>query len=277
MKTCFNTITAGRDKPLEEIIRQSAQVGFDGLEIDQNHIADCLKRMPISELRSRLEEAGLQAVSIMAFNLAPFDDPAPGIAKIKEGVEYAHHLGAPLLLVFCAADIPKGMSSGEAVERAAGRAAAYAEITNPLEIGLEPIGRTTLMGGPAAALNIAARSRKPNVGIVMDTFHFYRSQVPDEEVRAIPREKLLLVHINDAEDLPVEQLRDAHRLHVGQGVLPLLVTLETLNAIGYHGFLSIEIFREEYWRKPVEQVVREAKSSLDSVLRKAGIILNSAR
>lgn len=70
MKTCFNTITAGRDKPLEEIIWRSGQVGFDGLEIDQNHIADCLKRVTINELRGRLEEAGLQAPSIMAFNLA---------------------------------------------------------------------------------------------------------------------------------------------------------------------------------------------------------------
>jgi 2-keto-myo-inositol isomerase len=169
------------------------------------------------------------------------------------------------------------MSSDEALERAAERAADYAEVAYPIAVGLEPIGRTTLMGGPAAALDIAARSHKSNVGMVMDTFHFYRSQVPEQEVRAIPPEKLLLVHINDAEDLPVEQLRDVHRLHVGQGVLPLLGTLETLNGIGYNGFLSVEIFREEYWRQPVEQVVREAKSSLDSVLSKAGIISGSDR
>lgn len=277
MKTCFNTITAGRDKPLEEIIMRSGQVGFYGLEIDRSHIADCLKRVPMNELRSRLEEAGLQVASIMAFNLAPFDDPGPGIAKIKEGAEYAHDLGAPLLLVYCAADIPKGMSFDEAHERAAERAADYAEVANPLAIGLEPIGRTTLMGGPAAALDIAARSRKSNVGIVMDTFHFYRSQVPEEEVRAIPPEKLLLVHINDAEDLPVEQLRDANRLHLGRGVLPLLGTLKTLNGIGYNGFLSIEIFRVEYWRQPLEQVVCEAKSSLDSLLSESGIILGLDR
>ncbi len=277
MKTCFNTITAGRDKPLEEIIRRSGQVGFDALEIDRNHIADCLKRVPINELRSRLEEAGLEAASIMAFNLAPFDDPGPGIARIEEGAQYANDLGAPLLLVFCAADIPKGMSSDEAHERAAERAANYAEVAYPIAIGLEPIGRTTLMGGPAAAVDIAARSLKSNVGIVMDTFHFYRSQVPEEEVRTIPPAKLLLVHINDAEDLPIEELRDAHRLHVGRGVLPLLGTLETLKGIGYNGFLSIEIFRAEYWRQPLEQVVREAKSSLDSVLSKAGIALGLDR
>ena len=66
-------------------------------------------------------------------------------------------------------------------------------------------------------------------------------------------------------------MRDAHRLHVGRGVLSVVETLKTLKGIGYDGFLSIEIFREEYWRQPLEQVVREAKSSLDSALMKAGI------
>jgi len=271
MKTCFNTITAGRNKPLEEIITRCGQAGFAGIEIDLNHIADCLKRISIAELRDLLARGGLQTASIMAFNLAPFEAAAPDIARIKEGAGYALELGAPLLLVFCAADIPKAMSSDQALERAAERTAGYAEVASPVAIGLEPIGRTTLMGGPAAALDIAARSGKRNVGIVMDTFHFYRSQVREEEVRAIPREKLLIVHVNDSEDLPIEQLRDAHRLHLGRGVLPLVGTLQTLKGIGYDGFLSVEIFREEYWRQPVEQVVREAKSSLDSVLRKAGV------
>jgi len=271
MKTCFNTITAGRNKPLEEIITRCGQAGFDGIEIDLNHITDCLKRISIDELRGHLARAGLQTTSIMAFNLAPFDDAGPGVAKIKEGSGYALELAAELLLVFCAADIPKEMSRDEALNRAAERTAGYAEVANPVAIGLEPIGRTTLMGGPAAALDIAARSGRANVGIVMDTFHFYRSQVQEEEVRAIPPEKLLIVHVNDSEDLPIEQLGDGHRLHIGRGVLPLVKTFKTLQGIGYDGFLSIEIFREEYWRQPVEQVVWEAKRSLDAALRKAGI------
>ena len=273
MKSCFNTITAGRHRPLEEIIRCSGEAGFAALEIDQIHIAECLTRIPLNELKKRIADAGLEVTSIMAFNLAPFDEAGPWISKIREGTEFARALGAPILLVFCATNIPNGMSTNEAINRAAQRTAEYAEMANPIAIGLEPIGRTTLMGGPTAALETAARSGKANVGIVMDTFHFYLSQIPDGEVRAIPREKLLLVHVNDAEDLPIEKLRDAHRLHVGRGVLPLLQTFQALNQIGYNGPLSIEIFREEYWNQPVEQVVLEAKQSLDSTLTKAGIPL----
>jgi len=271
MKSCFNTITAGRHRPLEEIIRWCGQAGFAALEIDQNHIAECLKRIPMNELKKRITDAGLEVASIMAFNLAPLDETGPGISKIREGAGFARELGAPILLVFCATNIPNEMSTDEALNRAAQRTAEYAEMAKPIAIGLEPIGRTTLMGGPTAALETAARSGKANVGIVMDTFHFYLSQIPDAEIRAIPREKLLLVHVNDAEDLPIEKLRDAHRMHVGHGVLPLAQTFQTLNQMGYNGSLSIEIFREEYWNQPVEQVVLEAKQSLDSTLAKAGI------
>ncbi len=271
MKSCFNTITAGRHRRLEEIIRWSGQVGFAALEIDQNHITDFLTRFSMDDLKSQIADAGLETASIMAFNLAPLDDAGPGIAKIKEGTEFARELGAPILLVYCATNIPKEMPVDEARNRAAERTAEYAKIANPIEIGLEPIGRTTLMGGPAAALESAARSRQANVGIVMDTFHFHLSQIPDAEVRAIPREKLLLVHVNDAENIPVKKLCDGHRLHVGLGVLPLVETFRTLKEIGYEGFLSIELFREEYWNQPVKQVVVEAKRSLDAVLAKAGL------
>lgn len=271
MKACFNTITAGRHRPIEEIIRWSGRAGFAALEIDHVHIVDALSRMQLNELKKRIADAGLDVASIMAFNLAPLDDPEPGIARIEEATRHAHGLGAPLLLVYCATNIPIEMSPEETLNRAAERAAEYAEIAAPIGIGLEPIGRTTLMGSPGAALKIAEKSGKSNVGIVIDTFHFHLSQIPESELRSIPRDKLLLVHVNDAEDLPLEELGDEHRLHTGRGVLPLVLLLQTLKEIGYDHYLSVEIFREEYWRQPVQQVVREAKHSLDAVLSEASL------
>ena len=99
------------------------------------------------------------------------------------------------------------MAKEAALDAAAARAARYAEAAAPMKIALEPIGRTALMGGPTAALDIARRSGQPNVGIMMDTFHYYLSQVPDADIRAIPRETLLIVHVNDSEDRPIPELQ----------------------------------------------------------------------
>ena len=139
-----------------------------------------------------------------------------------------------------------------------------------MKIALEPIGRSELMGGPTSALKIAELSGSPTVGIMMDTFHYYLSQVPDAEILAIPREKLFIVHVNDSEDRPIAELKDAHRVHVGDGILPLKHDLELIKRVGYDSYLSIEIFNEGYWKQPVDKVVADAKASLDRWLGQKG-------
>ena len=105
---------------------------------------------------------------------------------------------------------------------------------------------------------------------MMDTFHYWKSGVPDADILAIPKDKLLIVHVNDCEDLPPANAKDSHRMHVGHGILPLAHDLELIRQIGYDGYLSVEIFREEYWRQPVEKVVADAKASLVDWLAERG-------
>jgi 2-keto-myo-inositol isomerase len=112
---------------------------------------------------------------------------------------------------------------------------------------------------------------------MMDTCHYYVSEVPPERVRAIPREKLLLVHINDAEDRPVTELQEHHRLMPGLGVLPLREDLQALQDIGYDGYLSLEIFRPEYWAQPIAITVRQAHAALVGVMNDAGVGAGATR
>lgn len=264
MKPCFNTITAGREKPLEEIIAACGAARFSGIEIDLNHLDAAAKRTSWNQIKQQLEDSHLQPASIMAFDLAPLADNHPATERFKRGVEAAAHLGAPMLLVYCATNIPAGMDPEKAREKAIDRTNQYAQLAGSLKIGLEPIGRTTLMGRPEDALQIAAAAAFPNVEIVMDTFHFFRAGVTD--ITPYPLNQFQMVHVNDAEDLAVEKLTDANRLHLGLGILPLPQYLKALAAKKYVGFLSIEIFRPDYWKQPVTQVVNDAKTSYDKLL-----------
>jgi 2-keto-myo-inositol isomerase len=268
MKPCFNTITAGKDKPLEEIIDACKAVGFAGIEIDLSHAEAASDRTSLTEIRKRLTDANVDLASLMAFDLAPLAEDGKAVDRFKRGVDVAHELGAPLLLVYCATNVPNGMSPDQAGTKASKRAAEYAALAGDIIIGLEPIGRTTLMGRPEDGVAIAKEVHAPNVGVVLDTFHLHLAGVTD--IRTFPVEALSLFHVNDSEDLPIEQLKDSNRIHVGQGILPLETYLSTLAEKGYDGFLSVEIFRPEYWRQPVTQVVQEAKQSLDLLLRKIG-------
>jgi len=65
--------------------------------------------------------------------------------------------------------------------------------------------------------------------------------------------------------------RGGYRRLVGRGVLPLACHLRLWRRIGYDGHPSAEIFREEYRARPVEQVVRGTRESLDRRLAADGI------
>jgi 2-keto-myo-inositol isomerase len=268
VKTCFNTITAGLDRRLEDIVAACGEMRFEGMELDLRAIDEAAARVSLADIKQMLDERALAPVSVMAFDLAPFATDEAAYERFRRGVAAAKALGAPILLTYCAARIPSNISREAAIDAAGKRVRRYAEAASPVQVTLEPIGRTELMGGPTAALDIARRSGAANVGIMMDTFHYYKSAVPDADILAIPRDKLLIVHVNDSEDLPRAELKDSHRLHVGQGILPLDHDLELIRSIGYDGFLSVEIFREDYWREPVGKVVADAKAALDGWLAK---------
>ena len=55
---------------------------------------------------------------------------------------------------------------------------------------------------------------------------------------------------------------------LGPIILPLEHDLELWKKIGYDGYLSVEIFREEYWKQPVDKVVGDAKTAFDKWLGK---------
>lgn len=122
------------------------------------------------------------------------------------------------------------------------------------------------MPGPKEALRIVEEADHEQVGIMMDTFHYYKSEVPLNDIAAIPVERLAIVHINDCEGLPREELTDGHRLWPGEGVIPLGEMLGAIKENGYEGYLSVEIFRREYWEKDIEWIVENAKRSLDEVM-----------
>ena len=110
----------------------------------------------------------------------------------------------------------------------------------------------------------------PNAGYMIDTFHGYKAGLTAADIAGLRAEKLFIVHINDCEDLPREQLTDANRLYTGLGIIPLNDYLWSLKGLGYDGFLSVEIFREEYWRDTHENIIRNALEHLKATMAAVG-------
>jgi 2-keto-myo-inositol isomerase len=118
---------------------------------------------------------------------------------------------------------------------------------------------------------IVEKVARPNVGLVLDTFHFFAGGSTLASIRAVDPRHIFMVHLNDVERAPRRKMHDALRLYPGKGIIPLRGILRELRGIGYTGKMSVEIFRPQYWSRSPLQVAREARSASLRLLREAGL------
>ena len=267
MKSCINGATT-MPYTLEQDIVEASKAGFEGLEIWWDKLQKYLENNSVEDLRELLSESNIEPVAICPLLIWPFRDTEPARIAFKEAVNLAPKIGCTTLIA-CPDFQPARMTRDEAMAIHAKELTSLAEIAaeNNLRLAIEPIGGHTLVPGPTEALELIKLAGSPtNVGIMMDTFHYFRSQVSDEEITAIPVDKLYIVHVNDCEDIPLNELTDANRLYPLLGVIPLVKKLSILQNIGYQGYLSVEIFRPEYWEKPINEIVTNSFDRLEELL-----------
>ena len=187
--------------------------------------------------------------------------------KFTDTAIAAQALGCTLLLV-CPDVPPAEMSHADAVSKAAEESARYCEIAARygVRIALEPLGGHRFVPGPTQAMEIIAKVNRPDMLLMMDTFHYYKSGVTLDEIRAIPAGVMSLIHVNSCDDLPRDKLTDKLRVWPTLGVIPTAEMIRAASGHGYNGALSVEVFRDAYWAQPIDQINADAKHYLDLLM-----------
>jgi 2-keto-myo-inositol isomerase len=252
---------------LVEDVEAAARAGFDAVEIWHRKLVTYLTDHSVTDLRNLLRSNGLAVAAICPLIVQFGDGAAAAREAIARAADVAAAIDCPTILVCLAAPDPS-FPPQEALEFAATETARAADVAaaRGINLAIEPLGRHPLVPGPREALAIVELADRPNVGIMLDTFHYYKSDVSFADIAAIPIDKLLIVHVNDCEDLPRAELRDAHRLYPTLGVIPAAHMLKLLRDGGYVGYLSVEIFRDEYWQRPIDEITRQSKVYLDKLI-----------
>lgn len=252
-------------------IRVARDAGFPYLEIWAAKLRKYLKTNSVTGLRNLFGEYGVQPLSINSIEHITFRS-ADNYSRIKDECEelsaVAESLECPYVVV-----VP-----GRLPQTPPGRQEIVEESTRVLDelgtiaenhgvaLGFEFLGQTDCSVQTLDLANeIVMRVDRENVGLVIDSFHFYAGQSTIESIDTIDPGKLFIFHINDAEDLPRQQLQDAHRLLPGLGILPLKEMLQAFRRIGYDRVASIEIFRPEYWERDPFELAREARLAVEKV------------
>lgn len=113
----------------------------------------------------------------------------------------------------------------------------------------------------------------PNVGLLVDSYHWYTSLGAAADIRAMRADDVVYVHVNDApEGVAVDQQLDqVRRLPATTGVIDLAGFLGALREIGYDGPVTPEPFEPRLGQQPAEQSAREAHESMLAMWRAAGL------
>ncbi|MGG4402518.1 sugar phosphate isomerase/epimerase family protein [Paenibacillus amylolyticus] len=104
----------------------------------------------------------------------------------------------------------------------------------------------------------------PNVGLLVDSYHWHTNGLPMEDLLKLKKEQVVHVHINDAYDMPVEELLDYERLYPGEGVIDLSGFLINLQAIGYNGVVAQEVLAPAPTLN-LNEILAKSKAGFDKV------------
>ena len=270
---CLNTATI-KGTPLDLQIQLGQKAGFRKIGLWLADVEAAMERgRSLAEIKARLDNAGLR-VAELCF-LGGWHDANE--ARLKEVIHQTHHIcnlsrGLGCEIVVTVPALGSGWSEG-APDRF--REVCQAAAEYGVRIALEFPGIAAEVNNLRSAGEIIAAAACPNGGLVIDTFHFFLGGSKPEDFKSVRPEQIFLVHVSDAMNLPLEELRKPHdnRTFPGDGIIDFLPIWQQLNQLHYEGVISLEIWNRQLHQCDPEEVVRrgcEALSRIEDAFKHQG-------
>ena len=136
-----------------------------------------------------------------------------------------------------------------------------------VRLALEFRSKSTFCTSLNTAVALVAQCGEPNVGINLDLFHYYTGPSKFEELALLNSQNLAFVQVSDLSGVPRELATDADRILPGDGDFKLEPVFDQLRAIGYAGWVSIELMNPTLWNTKASQVVELGMMALNRLLR----------
>ena len=252
---------------LNEKLEAIAAARFSGVEIFENDLLS-FNGTP-REVRAMIGDLGLTTVT-----LQPFRDfegmPEPqgvrNFARAERKFDLMQELGTDLLMV-CSNVSPESLGG---IDRAAADLRALGEraAKRGLRIGFEALAWGRHINDYRDAWEAVRRADHPAVGLVLDTFHILARKTDLAALGAIPRDRIFLVQIADAPLVDMDYLSWSRHFRnlPGQGDLPVLEFMTALQETGYDGWISLEIFNDQFRAGSARSVAVDGQRSLVCLL-----------
>ncbi|MFZ4807682.1 MAG: bifunctional sugar phosphate isomerase/epimerase/4-hydroxyphenylpyruvate dioxygenase family protein [Hyphomicrobiaceae bacterium] len=265
MKTAIATVCLSG--VLNEKLEAIAAAGFKGVELFENDLLSF--NGSTADVRRMLDDLGLQIITFQPFRDfegMPGDRRARVFQRAERKLDVMQELGCELLMV-CSNVSPESLGG---IDRAAADLRELGEraAKRGCRVGFEALAWGRHINDYRDAWEAVRRADHPAIGLVLDTFHILARKTDLGAIRNVPRDRISLVQVADAPVLDMDYLSWSrhYRSFPGQGDLALGAFMDVLQATGYEGWLSLEIFNDQFRAGSARSVAVDGHRSLVNLL-----------
>lgn len=226
----------------EEDVITLKQQGYDGVGIWR----DKLLEFGVEKGRELLTEVGLTVSSVQWAGGFTGDEHLryeECIADAQEAIQMASTLEAECLVVYSGGRAGHTRNHCRKLfKEALRRLAPYAAERN-VTLGLEPMhpatsSRWSISDSLSEMVEWVEKFNNPFVKLIFDSYHICQDPHWPQWLEE-HRSRICLIHLADANEPPSDE---QNRCLLGTGHLPLEAFLTKVEAIGYDGFIEVELF-----------------------------------
>lgn len=251
--------------PLADVLRIARHTGWDAVELRRLDFARASESgQSAAEVIALVRQSGL-AVACVGVEAGWMFAAGPERRRLRrvfaESCEWAAQLQCPT--VMSPADRGRGDPQQAADNlREVGDLAAEHGVRLALEFNSQAEQFKTLN----RVREVVTRAGHPHCGLLVDTYHLYRSDADLRPLRDLAPDEIAYVQYSD---VPGDGLRSGvttDRLPPGRGIVPFAEIFRLLEEKGYRGSLSYEAPNPSAWARNPEDVAREALAATRAVL-----------
>jgi 2-keto-myo-inositol isomerase len=271
MKLAVNQATLMKT-PMETFLKAIAEAGFAGVELRRDETFEYLKNNTIKDLKQLLNENNIECITFNAielFSLCSEVEFKKILSYTEKLMKIGNEINCDMIITVPSFIDDPTISEEKIVSQTVDRLKILANLADnySFKLGFEPLGFLHCSVRKVdLALKIIQFEGLPDMGLVIDTFHYFVGENPLNDLEAIPLDQLWLIHINDAIEKPFKEIQDSHRVLPCQGFFNLEMFVKKLKEIGYNDWISLELFNEQIWEEEPFQVARNSMDSLKKIL-----------
>jgi 2-keto-myo-inositol isomerase len=243
--------------PLADVLRIARRTGWDAIELRRIDFARASESgQSAAEVLDLVRGSGLP-VACVGVEAGWMFAVGPERRRLRQAFAESCEWAAQLQCTTVMSPVDRGRGDPHAAAdnlREVGELAAQHGVRLALEGNSQAEQFKTL----SLVREVVKRAAHPHCGLLVDTYHVYRSGDDLRVLRDLAPDEIAYVQYSDVPRMGLQPGKTTDRLPPGQGIVPFAEIFQLLKEKGYGGYFSYEAPNPAAWARDPEDVAREA-------------------